>query len=164
MSWAEQQYEIKRNKRAPLGVQCKDCSVDKLFDDPMWNQQWYLVSFLCLAWPNHHVQLTQCAYNLSSSFISRTGTLEQISHLASIIYSMIYFRMDHDHVTKGKPHLTGHWETELGGQWDRAQFLKFNRLNFFFSLEMGTCLGPSTSLLSQCFLRDSVSLCTALVL
>ncbi|XP_036444413.1 neuroendocrine convertase 1 [Colossoma macropomum] len=42
VSWAEQQYEKKRSKRAPLGGECKDCSVDKLFDDPMWNQQWYL--------------------------------------------------------------------------------------------------------------------------
>ncbi|XP_060790968.1 neuroendocrine convertase 1 [Neoarius graeffei] len=42
VSWAEQQYEKKRTKRAPLGGECKDCSVDKLFDDPMWNQQWYL--------------------------------------------------------------------------------------------------------------------------
>ncbi|XP_062867720.1 neuroendocrine convertase 1 [Trichomycterus rosablanca] len=42
VSWAEQQYEMTRHKRAPLGPGCKDCSVDKLFDDPMWNQQWYL--------------------------------------------------------------------------------------------------------------------------
>uniref|UniRef100_A0A672S4C0 Neuroendocrine convertase 1 n=1 Tax=Sinocyclocheilus grahami TaxID=75366 RepID=A0A672S4C0_SINGR len=42
VSWAEQQYEKRRAKRAPLGAECKDCSVDKLFDDPMWNQQWYL--------------------------------------------------------------------------------------------------------------------------
>uniref|UniRef100_A0A8C1EBX4 Neuroendocrine convertase 1 n=1 Tax=Cyprinus carpio carpio TaxID=630221 RepID=A0A8C1EBX4_CYPCA len=42
VSWAEQQYEKRRAKRAPLGAKCKDCSVDKLFDDPMWNQQWYL--------------------------------------------------------------------------------------------------------------------------
>lgn len=55
VSWAEQQYEMKRSKRAPLGGECKDCSVDKLFDDPMWNQQWYLVSFLWLAWHNHCV-------------------------------------------------------------------------------------------------------------
>lgn len=41
--WAEQQYEKRRSKRASLG-ECRDCSVDKLFDDPMWNQQWYLVS------------------------------------------------------------------------------------------------------------------------
>ncbi|MBN3298288.1 NEC1 convertase, partial [Amia calva] len=41
VSWAEQQYEKQRRKRAPLG-ECVDCSVDKLFDDPMWNQQWYL--------------------------------------------------------------------------------------------------------------------------
>ncbi|XP_058488774.1 neuroendocrine convertase 1 isoform X2 [Solea solea] len=39
--WAEQQYEKPRNKRASLGG-CRDCPVDKLFDDPMWNQQWYL--------------------------------------------------------------------------------------------------------------------------
>ncbi|KAI4827175.1 hypothetical protein KUCAC02_030593 [Chaenocephalus aceratus] len=39
--WAEQQYEKRRNKRASLGG-CRDCPVDKLFDDPMWNQQWYL--------------------------------------------------------------------------------------------------------------------------
>ncbi|KAM6946728.1 neuroendocrine convertase 1 isoform 2-T2 [Lycodopsis pacificus] len=39
--WAEQQYEKRRNKRASLG-ECRDCPVDKLFDDPMWNQQWYL--------------------------------------------------------------------------------------------------------------------------
>uniref|UniRef100_A0A8C4IQ24 Neuroendocrine convertase 1 n=1 Tax=Dicentrarchus labrax TaxID=13489 RepID=A0A8C4IQ24_DICLA len=39
--WAEQQYEKQRNKRASLG-ECRDCPVDKLFDDPMWNQQWYL--------------------------------------------------------------------------------------------------------------------------
>uniref|UniRef100_A0A8B9LNB5 Neuroendocrine convertase 1 n=1 Tax=Astyanax mexicanus TaxID=7994 RepID=A0A8B9LNB5_ASTMX len=42
VSWAEQQYEKQRSKRAPLGADCKECSVDKLFDDPMWNQQWYL--------------------------------------------------------------------------------------------------------------------------
>ncbi|XP_067231638.1 neuroendocrine convertase 1 isoform X1 [Chanodichthys erythropterus] len=42
VSWAEQQYEKRRAKRAPLGTECRDCSVDKLFDDPMWNQQWYL--------------------------------------------------------------------------------------------------------------------------
>ncbi|XP_047439598.1 neuroendocrine convertase 1 [Mugil cephalus] len=39
--WAEQQYEKRRNKRASLR-ECRDCPVDKLFDDPMWNQQWYL--------------------------------------------------------------------------------------------------------------------------
>ncbi|XP_007554353.1 neuroendocrine convertase 1 [Poecilia latipinna] len=39
--WAEQQYEKRRSKRAALR-ECRDCSVDKLFDDPMWNQQWYL--------------------------------------------------------------------------------------------------------------------------
>lgn len=48
VSWAEQQYEKRRAKRAPLGTECKDCSVDKLFDDPMWNQQWYLVSLSVL--------------------------------------------------------------------------------------------------------------------
>ncbi|CAL8336403.1 unnamed protein product [Merluccius merluccius] len=42
VSWAEQQYEKRRTKRAAIGG-CKDCPVDKLFDDPMWNQQWYLV-------------------------------------------------------------------------------------------------------------------------
>ncbi|MEQ2178121.1 hypothetical protein GOODEAATRI_010722 [Goodea atripinnis] len=41
--WAEQQYEKSRSKRAALR-ECRDCPVDKLFDDPMWNQQWYLVS------------------------------------------------------------------------------------------------------------------------
>ncbi|XP_071774918.1 neuroendocrine convertase 1 [Centroberyx gerrardi] len=41
VSWAEQQYEKRRNKRASLR-ECRDCPVDKLFDDPMWNQQWYL--------------------------------------------------------------------------------------------------------------------------
>uniref|UniRef100_A0A8C7ZZ39 Neuroendocrine convertase 1 n=1 Tax=Oryzias sinensis TaxID=183150 RepID=A0A8C7ZZ39_9TELE len=39
--WAEQQYEKRRNKRAVIR-ECRDCTVDKLFDDPMWNQQWYL--------------------------------------------------------------------------------------------------------------------------
>lgn len=43
--WAEQQYEKRRSKRASLR-ECRDCPVDKLFDDPMWNQQWYLVSLL----------------------------------------------------------------------------------------------------------------------
>lgn len=43
--WAEQQYEKRRSKRASLR-ECMDCPVDKLFDDPMWNQQWYLVSLL----------------------------------------------------------------------------------------------------------------------
>lgn len=38
MSWAEQQYEKKRTKRAIV----RD-SADNLFNDPMWNQQWYLV-------------------------------------------------------------------------------------------------------------------------
>ncbi|KAJ8260792.1 hypothetical protein COCON_G00165150 [Conger conger] len=42
VSWAEQQYEMQRRKRAPLGAGCRDCPADKLFDDPMWNQQWYL--------------------------------------------------------------------------------------------------------------------------
>ncbi|KAG7267783.1 hypothetical protein CRUP_015028, partial [Coryphaenoides rupestris] len=40
VSWAEQQYEKRRSKRA--SVRCEDCPVDKLFDDPMWHQQWYL--------------------------------------------------------------------------------------------------------------------------
>ncbi|XP_064152444.1 neuroendocrine convertase 1-like [Anguilla rostrata] len=40
--WAEQQYEKQRRKRAPLGAGCPGCSVDQLFDDPMWSQQWYL--------------------------------------------------------------------------------------------------------------------------
>ncbi|XP_056886084.1 neuroendocrine convertase 1 isoform X1 [Takifugu flavidus] len=39
--WAEQQYEKSRFKRASLR-ECRDCPADKLFDDPMWNQQWYL--------------------------------------------------------------------------------------------------------------------------
>ncbi|KAF3689583.1 Neuroendocrine convertase 1 [Channa argus] len=39
--WAEQQYEKRRSKRASIR-ECRDCPVDKLFDDPMWNQQWYL--------------------------------------------------------------------------------------------------------------------------
>ncbi|MEQ2238484.1 Neuroendocrine convertase 1, partial [Ilyodon furcidens] len=39
--WAEQQYEKSRSKRAAL-KECRNCPVDKLFDDPMWNQQWYL--------------------------------------------------------------------------------------------------------------------------
>ncbi|KPP67905.1 neuroendocrine convertase 1 precursor-like, partial [Scleropages formosus] len=42
VSWAEQQYEKQRRKRAPLEAHCPDCAVDKLFDDPMWSQQWYL--------------------------------------------------------------------------------------------------------------------------
>ncbi|XP_036382703.1 neuroendocrine convertase 1-like [Megalops cyprinoides] len=42
VSWAEQQYEKQRGKRAPLGAECSTCSADKLFDDPMWSQQWYL--------------------------------------------------------------------------------------------------------------------------
>ncbi|XP_041093434.1 neuroendocrine convertase 1-like [Polyodon spathula] len=41
VSWAEQQYEKQRRKRTPLR-DCIDCAVEKLFDDPMWNQQWYL--------------------------------------------------------------------------------------------------------------------------
>uniref|UniRef100_A0A8C7PLW3 Neuroendocrine convertase 1 n=1 Tax=Oncorhynchus mykiss TaxID=8022 RepID=A0A8C7PLW3_ONCMY len=41
VSWAEQQYEKRRSKRASLGS-CRDCPVDELFNDPMWNQQWYL--------------------------------------------------------------------------------------------------------------------------
>ncbi|KAJ8338748.1 hypothetical protein SKAU_G00355340 [Synaphobranchus kaupii] len=34
VSWAEQQYEKQRRKRAPLGAECGDCPADKLFDDP----------------------------------------------------------------------------------------------------------------------------------
>lgn len=41
VSWAEQQYEKQRRKRTPLR-DCIDCAAEKLFDDPMWNQQWYL--------------------------------------------------------------------------------------------------------------------------
>ncbi|XP_028660609.2 neuroendocrine convertase 1 [Erpetoichthys calabaricus] len=41
VSWAEQQYEKRRTKRAPL-QSCNDCTTEKLFDDPMWSQQWYL--------------------------------------------------------------------------------------------------------------------------
>ncbi|XP_050162031.1 neuroendocrine convertase 1-like, partial [Myiozetetes cayanensis] len=37
VSWAEQQYEKKRTKRATV----RD-SAESLFNDPMWNQQWYL--------------------------------------------------------------------------------------------------------------------------
>ncbi|NWY31360.1 NEC1 convertase, partial [Pheucticus melanocephalus] len=37
VSWAEQQYEKKRTKRAAV----RD-SAESLFNDPMWNQQWYL--------------------------------------------------------------------------------------------------------------------------
>ncbi|TFK15754.1 versican core protein [Platysternon megacephalum] len=37
VSWAEQQYEKKRTKRSAL----RD-SAENLFNDPMWNQQWYL--------------------------------------------------------------------------------------------------------------------------
>ncbi|XP_033020419.1 neuroendocrine convertase 1 isoform X1 [Lacerta agilis] len=37
VSWAEQQYEKKRSKRSVL----RD-SAENLFNDPMWNQQWYL--------------------------------------------------------------------------------------------------------------------------
>ncbi|KAI1900462.1 hypothetical protein AGOR_G00050180 [Albula goreensis] len=40
--WAEQQYEKQRRKRAVLRAACPGCSVEKLFDDPMWSQQWYL--------------------------------------------------------------------------------------------------------------------------
>ncbi|KAG9354398.1 hypothetical protein JZ751_001106 [Albula glossodonta] len=40
--WAEQQYEKQRRKRAALRAACPGCSVEKLFDDPMWSQQWYL--------------------------------------------------------------------------------------------------------------------------
>lgn len=40
--WAEQQYEKRRSKRAAVVSECRECSVDKLFSDPMWNQQWYL--------------------------------------------------------------------------------------------------------------------------
>lgn len=42
MSWAEQQYEKKRTKRAAVTD-----SAENLFNDPMWNQQWYLVR-ICL--------------------------------------------------------------------------------------------------------------------
>uniref|UniRef100_A0A8D0GDI5 Neuroendocrine convertase 1 n=1 Tax=Sphenodon punctatus TaxID=8508 RepID=A0A8D0GDI5_SPHPU len=38
VSWAEQQYEKKRSKRSSF----RD-SVENLFNDPMWNQQWYLL-------------------------------------------------------------------------------------------------------------------------
>uniref|UniRef100_A0A8B9T289 Neuroendocrine convertase 1 n=1 Tax=Anas platyrhynchos TaxID=8839 RepID=A0A8B9T289_ANAPL len=37
VSWAEQQYEKKRTKRATMRE-----SAENLFNDPMWNQQWYL--------------------------------------------------------------------------------------------------------------------------
>ncbi|KFV03274.1 Neuroendocrine convertase 1, partial [Pterocles gutturalis] len=37
VSWAEQQYEKKRTKRATV----RDLAAN-LFNDPMWNQQWYL--------------------------------------------------------------------------------------------------------------------------
>ncbi|XP_075267339.1 neuroendocrine convertase 1 [Opisthocomus hoazin] len=37
VSWAEQQYEKKRTKRATVTD-----SAENLFNDPMWNQQWYL--------------------------------------------------------------------------------------------------------------------------
>ncbi|XP_077203781.1 neuroendocrine convertase 1 isoform X2 [Paroedura picta] len=37
VSWVEQQYEKKRSKRSVL----KD-SAENLFNDPMWNKQWYL--------------------------------------------------------------------------------------------------------------------------
>lgn len=39
MIWAEQQYEKERSKRSVL----RDSALN-LFNDPMWNQQWYLVS------------------------------------------------------------------------------------------------------------------------
>uniref|UniRef100_A0A7M4E7E7 Neuroendocrine convertase 1 n=1 Tax=Crocodylus porosus TaxID=8502 RepID=A0A7M4E7E7_CROPO len=38
VSWAEQQYEKKRTKRA-----AQRDSAENLFNDPMWNQQWYLL-------------------------------------------------------------------------------------------------------------------------
>ncbi|PKU31631.1 hypothetical protein llap_18065 [Limosa lapponica baueri] len=37
VSWAEQQYEKKRTKRAAVRE-----TAENLFNDPMWNQQWYL--------------------------------------------------------------------------------------------------------------------------
>ncbi|XP_007439683.1 neuroendocrine convertase 1 [Python bivittatus] len=37
VTWAEQQYEKKRTRRSVLGD-----SAENLFNDPMWNQQWYL--------------------------------------------------------------------------------------------------------------------------
>ncbi|KFV62117.1 Neuroendocrine convertase 1, partial [Dryobates pubescens] len=37
VSWAEQQYEKKRTKRGTVRDSAED-----LFNDPMWNQQWYL--------------------------------------------------------------------------------------------------------------------------
>uniref|UniRef100_UPI00398F0ACA neuroendocrine convertase 1 n=1 Tax=Pristiophorus japonicus TaxID=55135 RepID=UPI00398F0ACA len=41
VSWAEQQYEKQRSKRSPAR-DCIDCMAEKMFSDPMWNQQWYL--------------------------------------------------------------------------------------------------------------------------
>ncbi|XP_078071543.1 neuroendocrine convertase 1 [Mustelus asterias] len=41
VSWAEQQYEKQRSKRSPAR-DCMDCMAEKMFSDPMWNQQWYL--------------------------------------------------------------------------------------------------------------------------
>ncbi|XP_048450874.1 neuroendocrine convertase 1 isoform X2 [Rhincodon typus] len=41
VSWAEQQYEKQRSKRSPVR-DCTDCMAEKMFTDPMWNQQWYL--------------------------------------------------------------------------------------------------------------------------
>lgn len=46
MSWAEQQYEKKRTKRATMGE-----SAENLFNDPMWNQQWYLVRICLIVGP-----------------------------------------------------------------------------------------------------------------
>ncbi|NXX95299.1 NEC1 convertase, partial [Centropus bengalensis] len=37
VSWVEQQYEKKRTKRGAMKV-----SAENFFNDPMWNQQWYL--------------------------------------------------------------------------------------------------------------------------
>uniref|UniRef100_H3AFD1 Neuroendocrine convertase 1 n=1 Tax=Latimeria chalumnae TaxID=7897 RepID=H3AFD1_LATCH len=41
VTWAEQQYEKPRSKRSPAR-DCVDCLPEKMFNDPMWNQQWYL--------------------------------------------------------------------------------------------------------------------------
>uniref|UniRef100_A0A4W3K9N4 Neuroendocrine convertase 1 n=2 Tax=Callorhinchus milii TaxID=7868 RepID=A0A4W3K9N4_CALMI len=41
VSWAEQQYEKQRSKRYPRRP-CKDCTAETMFNDVMWNQQWYL--------------------------------------------------------------------------------------------------------------------------
>ncbi|XP_032873196.1 neuroendocrine convertase 1 [Amblyraja radiata] len=41
VAWAEQQYEKQRSKRSPP-KDCADCIAEKMFTDPMWNQQWYL--------------------------------------------------------------------------------------------------------------------------